>query len=58
MRVRGGFAGEVARVELGDGGLEVVGVERDDCRDPLVGVDLDDVERPRFGIAAGVRESD
>ena len=35
------FAGEVAGVELGDGGLEVVEVEDDNRPDPLVGVDLD-----------------
>ena len=44
VRVGGRFAGEVPRVELGDGGVEVVEVERDDRRDPVVGVDLDDVE--------------
>jgi hypothetical protein len=37
------FAGEVACVELGDGGVKVVGVECDERRDPLVGVDLDHV---------------
>ena len=45
VRVGGRFAGEVARVELREGGVEVVGVERDLCRDPLVGVDLDDCRR-------------
>ena len=45
------FAGEVARVELREGGIEVVGVERDDRRDPLVGVDLDDAEH--FDVESG-----
>ena len=44
VRVRGGFAGEVAGIEFFEGGVDVVGVERDACHDPLVGVDLDDVE--------------
>ena len=30
------FAGEVPRVELGDGGVEVVEVEHDDRRDLIV----------------------
>src|ERR1700751_5982883 len=38
------FAGEVPCVELGDGGVEVVGIEHDACHEPFVGVDLDDVE--------------
>ncbi len=37
----GRFAGEVAGVELGDGGVEVVDVENDACRGSVVGVDLD-----------------
>ena len=40
----GRFAGKVSGVELRDGGVEVVGVERDVRRDPLVGVDLGDAE--------------
>ena len=39
--VGGRFAGEVAGVELRDGGVEVVEVERDPGLDPVVGVDLD-----------------
>ena len=42
VRVGGRFAGEVAGVELRDGGVEVVEVECDECRDQLVGVDLGD----------------
>ena len=44
MRVGGRFAGEVSGVELLEGGVDVVEVERDACHDPLVGVDLDDAE--------------
>ena len=44
VRVGGRFAGEVPGVELREGGVDVVGVERDACHDPLVGVDLDDAE--------------
>ena len=44
VRVRGRFAGEVPGVEFGEGGVDVVEVERDVCDDPLVGVDLDDAE--------------
>ena len=44
MRVGGRFAGEVAGVELREGGVDVVEVEHDERRDPLVGVDLDDAE--------------
>src|ERR1700722_20492185 len=44
VRVGGGFAGEVARVELRDGRVEVVEVERNGRQNPLVPVDLDDVE--------------
>ena len=44
VRVGGGFAGEVAGVEFGEGGVDVVEVEHDARRDPLVGVDLDDAE--------------
>ena len=36
VRVGGRFAGEVPRVELGDGGVEVVEVEHDDRRDLIV----------------------
>ena len=45
MRVGGRFAGEVSGVEFGEGGVDVVEVERDERDDPLVGVDLDDAER-------------
>ena len=36
VRVGGRFAGEVARIELGDGGVEVVEVEHDDRHDLVV----------------------
>ena len=39
--IRGHSAGDVTRVELRDGGIEVVEVERDEREDPLLGVDLD-----------------
>ena len=42
--VVGRFAGEVAGIELRDGGVDVFEVEHDQRRDPLVGVDLDDAE--------------
>ncbi len=41
----GRFAGEVAGVELREGGVEVVEVEHDARHDPSVGVDLDDAEQ-------------
>ena len=44
MRVGGRLAGQVPGVELLEGGVDVVDVERDACHDPLVGVDLDDAE--------------
>ena len=44
VRVGGRFAGEVPGIEFCEGGVDVVGVERDDRRDPLVGVGLDDGE--------------
>ncbi len=34
VRIGGRFAGEVARVELGEGGVDVVEIEHDDRRDP------------------------
>ena len=40
----GRFAGEVPGVEFLEGGVDVVGVERDCADDLVVGVDLDDVE--------------
>ena len=55
VRVVGGFTGEVAGVELGEGGVDVVQVEHDGSRDSSVGVDLDDVRDlvcNRFGVAA------
>ena len=54
-RVGGRFAGEVSGVELGDGGVEVVELEHDECHDPFVSVDLDDAEEfvsNRLGVAA------
>ena len=45
VRVGGRFAGEVPGVELLEGGVDVVEVERDERRDPVVGVDLDDAEQ-------------
>ncbi len=44
VRVGGRFAGEVSRIELREGSVDVVGIERDACHDPFVGVDLDDAE--------------
>ena len=44
MRVGGRFAGEVSGVEFGEGGVDVVELERDEGDDSLVGVDLDDAE--------------
>ena len=44
MRVGGRFAGDVASIEFGEGGVEVVGIEYDDRRDPIVSVDFDDAE--------------
>ena len=41
--VGGGFACEVAGVELFEGSVEVVEVERDERCDPIVGVDLDEL---------------
>ena len=43
VRVGGSFAGEVSGVELLEGGVDVVEIERDERRDPFAGVDLDDV---------------
>ena len=45
MRVGGRFAGEVAGIELLEGGVDVVGVELETGHRPVVGVDLDDAER-------------
>ncbi len=36
VRVGGRFAGEVPRIELGDGGVEVVELENDECCDLIV----------------------
>ena len=44
VRVSRRFAGKVPGIELGEGGLEVVGVEHDSRHDPFVGVDFDDGE--------------
>ena len=44
VRVGGRFAGEVPRVEFGDGGVEIVELEHDDRRDLIVGVDFDDAQ--------------
>ena len=49
VRVGGRFAGEVSGVELLEGGVDVVEVERDARHDPLVGVDLDDAEHLACG---------
>src|ERR1700722_9234869 len=43
VRVDGRFAGEVAGVEFLEGGVDVVGVERDERCDPIFGVDLDEL---------------
>ena len=58
VRVGGRFAGEVAGVELLEGGVDVVGVELDGRRDPVVGVDLDDVEHLGVDLAAAHKETD
>ena len=61
VRVGGRFAGEVAGVEFGEGGVDVVEVERDARRDPVVGVDLDDAEHlgvERLGALVAAREAD
>ena len=50
----GRFAGEVAGVELRNGGVEVVEVEHDDHSDSLVSVQLDnlkDVDLNTFVVA-------
>ncbi len=39
------LTGEIAGIELGDGGLEVVEVEHDARDDPSVGIDLNDAEQ-------------
>ena len=44
MCVSGRFAGEVASIELGDRGFQVVELEHYKRHDPLVGVDLDEVK--------------
>src|SRR5215208_6421901 len=44
LRMGGGFACEVSRIELREGTLDVVVVEDDVRRNPSVGVDLDDAE--------------
>ena len=48
LRVVSRFAGEVARFEFLEGGVDVVELEDDGRRDSLVGVGLDDAER--FGM--------
>ena len=58
LRVGGCFAGEVARVELLEGGVDVVDVEGDVRRDPSVAVDLVDAEYidvERLGSLIAVR---
>ena len=60
MRVGGRFAGEVSGVELLEGGVDVVEVERDSGHDPVVGVDLDDAEHlgvERLGPLIPARDS-
>ena len=53
VRVGGRFAGEVAGVEFGEGGVDVVEVEHDARRHPVVGVDLDDAEHLGDGTRSG-----
>ena len=49
VRVGGRFAGEVPRVEFGDGGVEVVELEHDECHDLIrAAVDFDDAQRIRL----------
>ena len=54
VRVGGRFASDIAGIELRDGGVEVVEVERDERRDPVVGVDLDYLQEIRLN-ASGTR---
>ena len=56
MRVGGRLAREVARVELLEGGFEVVDIEQDVGRDLIVGVDLDDVETSLSNGSGAVAE--
>src|SRR6202007_1163560 len=61
LRVGGRFAGKVSSIKLREGGVDVVEVERDECRYPFVDVDLDDAERlgvERLGSLIAARESD
>jgi hypothetical protein len=44
VRVGGSFAGDVSSIELGDGGVEVVGVKCNNRCDPLVSIDLVDAK--------------
>jgi hypothetical protein len=49
------------RVKLGNGGLEVVDVESDECCHPVVGVDFQHAEHrylKRFGPLIGVRDAE
>ena len=60
MRLGGGFAGEVLGIELLEGGVDVVDVEREERRDPVVGVDLENVEHisvERLGPLVAGRET-
>src|SRR4051794_20178779 len=43
-RVRCRLSREVATIKLRECGVDVVEIERDECRDPLFRVDLDDFE--------------
>ena len=42
--VAGRFARKVTTIQLGEGSVEVTGLECDEPEHPLVGVDLDDVQ--------------
>jgi hypothetical protein len=45
MRVRGGFADEIAGVQLSDGGVDVIRIEHNACHDLVFGVDFKDAQR-------------
>ena len=49
----GRFAGEVAGIELLEGGVDVVEIEHNARRDPIIGVDLDNAEQLDCGTLPG-----
>src|SRR4029079_3285012 len=48
VRMGSRFPVAIPSVELGEGGVDVVGVEREACHDPVVEVDLDEPEYLRL----------